>query len=503
MIKIKKTLIFTMLVGSLFTACDTDYINDPDSPKIVPTSQLFNNAAYDVAYNLNDQWVAGRGTLSIAQYWGGTEYTEENRYALRTNMVNSMWNQPYFILTELQKVIELNENADSKDLMSAYGDNNNQIQVARILMSYTFIKLVDTFGDVPYWSYGQKDNPDFQALKLPEGISTPKYTDAKTIYVDLLAELKDAADKLNLSASGFKSGDNIYDGDVSKWRKLAHSLRLRLASHILKSDAAIANQAFNESDALAFSSNADNADFVFGTDDLTGGPWHQAVTVGARRDFAPSISFVELLYNRKGPFQAVGSEDPRVEKFFEKRESSAEVIGVPSVYGKDITLAILNESTMSPEIIKADFAQPLFQYAEVEFIRSEFNSWSQANYENGVKASMEYWGVPSADITSYVAALPAASEETVLTQKYIGLFMDGLEGWTEYRRSGYPNTLDVPGDVYNGVTFTTLITDLNTIPNRVNYPANEQLLNKENRDAARDLLSDGDTMISKIFWDVN
>lgn len=492
-----------MLVAFLFAACDTDYINDPDSPKSVPTSQLFNNAVFDVAYTLNDQWVAGRGTLSMAQYWGGTEYTEENRFALRSSMVNSMWNQPYFILTEFQKIIELNEDPELRGLMSASGDNNNQIQVSRILMCYTFSKLVDTFGDVPYWSYGQRDNADFEGLKLAEGISTPKYTDAKVIYTDLLAELKDAADKLNLSATGFTSGDNVYNGDVSKWRKFAHSLRLRLASHMLKSDAALANQAFTESDAKAFSSNADNAKFIFGTDDITGGPWHQAVTVSSRRDFAPSTSFVELLYNRDGPFTAVGSEDPRVEKFFAKRLSTAEVIGVPSVFGKDITLAIINESTMSPEIIKPDFAQPLFQYAEVEFIRSEFNSWDQTNYSNGVTASMEYWGVPSADVTTYVGSLPAANEENVLTQKYIGLFMDGLEGWTEYRRSGFPTSITVPGDVKDGITFTTLIPNLNTLPNRVTYPANEQLLNKENRDAARDLLTDGDTMISKIFWDVN
>ena len=81
--------------------------------------------------------------------------------------------------------------------------------------------------------------------------------------------------------------------------------------------------------------------------------------------------------------------------------------------------------------------------------------------------------------------------------------MDGLEAWTEYRRNGFPNTLTVPGDTYLTYTFNTLVTGLNTIPNRITYPQNEQLINKSNWNAARNNLSDGDTMISKLFWNVN
>ncbi|MGJ8736539.1 SusD/RagB family nutrient-binding outer membrane lipoprotein [Zobellia laminariae] len=490
--------------------CDTDYINDPDSPASAPSSQVFSNAQFDLAFELNDQWVAGRGTLQISQYWNSADYTDESRYALRTSMVDDMWEEPYRILSDLKKVIDLNTDSESAPLMLQYGSNSDQISIARILMAYTFSKLVDTFGDVPYWSYGQIDNPDFQALRLEEGVASPGYTDAATIYEDMLSELAEAANTIDASGTTMPTGDNIYGGDNAKWIKFAHSLRLRLASHILDVNPTLANAVFAQSDASAFTSNDDNALFMFGTTDIVGGPWHDAFTVSARRDFGPSLSFTDLLYNRVGPFTGAGMEDPRIESFFDKYVSPApesivadEVYGIPYGFGNSVARAVTNEGVPDAEIIKPDFSQPILTYAEIEFIRSEFNGWDQATYESGVTASMMYWGIDAAAITAYVATLPAASEETVLTQQYIGLYMDGLEAWNLYRRTGFPNTLTVPGDTFGDATFTTLVPGLDAIPSRVTYPQNEQLLNRTNWDAARSALTDGDAMTSKIFWDVD
>ena len=41
------------------------------------------------------------------------------------------------------------------------------------MLSYVFLNLVDSFGDVPYWSYGGKD-ADFQALNVNESVQ-PKF----------------------------------------------------------------------------------------------------------------------------------------------------------------------------------------------------------------------------------------------------------------------------------------------------------------------------------------
>ncbi len=81
--------------------------------------------------------------------------------------------------------------------------------------------------------------------------------------------------------------------------------------------------------------------------------------------------------------------------------------------------------------------------------------------------------------------------------------MDGLEAWTEYRKSAFPKTLVVPGDTFNGDTFEPIVPGLNKIPSRITYPQKEQLINRTNWDEARKKLSDGDTMNSNIFWDIN
>ena len=87
------------------------------------------------------------------------------------------------------------------------------------------------------------------------------------------------------------------------------------------------------------------------------------------------------------------------------------------------------------------FGETLMEYAEVAFILSERNGWDQTTYEAGIEASMAKWGVDQNDINGYIAQVPAAGEETVLTQKYIALYMQGHTAWMEYRRTGFPKTL--------------------------------------------------------------
>jgi CRISPR/Cas system-associated endonuclease/helicase Cas3 len=130
----------------------------------------------------------------------------------------------------------------------------------------------------------------------------------------------------------------------------------------------------------------------------------------------------------------------------------------------------------------------------------------------GVKASMERWGVASAKINTFVAALPAANKANVLTQKYVSLFMQPSEAWAEYRRTGYPNHLLLPGQTANlnvpsaagetTYTFTSLIAGLTDLPTRIFYPTTVQTLNTANYQAASNAIG-GDKMNTKLIWDVN
>ncbi|MGE5317157.1 MAG: SusD/RagB family nutrient-binding outer membrane lipoprotein, partial [Chloroflexota bacterium] len=140
-------------------------------------------------------------------------------------------------------------------------------------------------------------------------------------------------------------------------------------------------------------------------------------------------------------------------------------------------------------------------YAEVCFILSELNGWDQAWYEKGVVASIERWGGEGA--AEYVATLPAANQETVLTQKYIALYMNGYEAWAEYRRTGFPKSIiqvgELTGPLVNGSS-VVFEAGNDRIPLRLTYPVQEYTINKENAQGAADAMG-GDTFNTKLIWE--
>ena len=163
-------------------------------------------------------------------------------------------------------------------------------------------------------------------------------------------------------------------------------------------------------------------------------------------------------------------------------------------------------------MLKPGYTEIYMEYAEVQFLLSEANGWNQTNYINGVQASMERWNIDSDKIADYVNSLPAASQENVMTQKYIALFMQPAESWAEYRRTGYPNTLLMPGQTAQlnyptasgdtSYVFTPLIDGLTDLPTRIFYPTNVQTLNTANYNEAAAALG-GDKMDKKLIWDKN
>ena len=88
------------------------------------------------------------------------------------------------------------------------------------MMAYYFSILTETFGDVPYYSYGSRENQKFQALQLDKYI-TPEYADEKDIYLDILKELGEVSNDLstlNEDDEVFSQGDFIF-GSIGKLKR--------------------------------------------------------------------------------------------------------------------------------------------------------------------------------------------------------------------------------------------------------------------------------------------
>lgn len=524
-------LFATLLLFSTSSCSDRleDMNENPNSPEVVPTNLIFSGATRSLMHYTRDGWWSARMTLPWMQYSGQLIYQEEDKYQYRESQASNGWYYLYKAATDFKDIIELNSNEETKQQMAGYGNNDNQIAVSRIMLAYIFDQLATHFGDVPYWSYGN-DNPNFQALQTPE-IMTPKFAEQPEIFADILRELKAAAEQLDPSGVVFIAGDNIYNGDANSWKKFANSLRLRIANRIKLVYPEAQSHISEAIAAGVFESNDDNAAQAFGTTAAEGSPFWSTFMVGRRQDFVVGAPFVDLLKGATGDFGV----DPRLPKMVapvgysgyevEARsytESPVDEIDLADYVGMPLGLpnpAIINDNSSigmtsfpSAHVIKADYSEVLMEYAEVAFILSELNGWDQGYYEEGVRASMIKWGVESTDIDNYINALPAATEENVITQKYIAFYMTPQEAWSEYRRTGFPDgdILMLPNgregkDLVHGTTyrFTPLISGnvlATDLPSRVRYPQDEQTLNSTNYNEARSRLSNGDEIDSKLWW---
>ncbi len=496
-----------------WVACDVDYEDNPNEPSVPPTSSLLNNATKVIIDASRNEWFEGRFTLPTMQYWAQVNYTEEDRYQYRPGLPDT-WSTYYRAMENYRLILKYNTDEATKNDVLAYGPNDGQIAVARIMLAYTFNMMTDTFGDIPYYSYGS-DNANFQALNVRE-ILTPVYATQKDIYLDILKELKEASAQLTPLTGESIEGDPIYGGDLGKWQKFANSLRLRIALKLLgTSEKSVAQKHIAEAKKNVFTSNADNAELKYETNDVNAAPFYRAYYVSNRTDFGVAYPFVTLLQGKNlttttpkvNPFK--GMLDPRL-AIFAAPNSLGNIQGMPYGVKNEETKTFNWESLPGKEILKPDFAVPLMDYAEVEFILSELNNWDATHYKNAVKASLEKWGVKEG-IDTFVNALPAANKETVLTQKYISLYMQSHNAWTEYRRTGYPKFLIMPGEKYSvtvetekgeqtfNYTFTPLV-DVNDIPTRVVYPGEEANINGANLKEAVSRLQGGDKITSKLWW---
>ena len=232
-------------------------------------------------------------------------------------------------------------------------------------------------------------------------------------------------------------------------------------------------------------------------------PLYRATVTANRKDFAVSHVLVNALKGELGPFTVL---DPRLSIYALPNENQ-EYVGQP--YGLPLAAAGINGPTqisLPGKIVNAaNFGETLMEYAEVAFLISEHKNWNDAEYKKGVKASLLRWGIDEDVAEQYTNQLPAANKERVLTQKYFALYTQGLEAWSDIRRTGYPTFLVQPGDLVWTRSTANGVIDYhfepvfgNGVPKRLFYPGKEQSVNKLNYQQSLSL--QGDDLITTPLW---
>jgi len=113
-------------------------------------------------------------------------------------------------------------------------------------------------------------------------------------------------------------------------------------------------------------------------------------------------------------------------------------------------------------------------------------------YVDAITASLDYNNIAPADYANFLttkvlSSTKALALQQIGTQNWVALYSQGVESWTEWRRTGYP------------VLTPAAEADLTVIPSRYNYPTTESSINKTNYDAA--VASQGaDLLTTPIWW---
>lgn len=376
------------------------------------------------------------------------------------------------------------------------------LALAKFFRAYFGMRLSLTFGDVPY----------SEALKGDEGIYTSVYDRQEDIFLKVLDELKEANTMLAGTEETIQ-GDIIYNGDITKWRKLVNSFSLRVLMNLSKKEnntklnvkQRFADIVINQSQYPVFTSNSDQAQLVFR--DLQGNRYPYFNNNELQTAYYMEESFVNTLKDLQDPrLFSFAANAPKYTSLPENNFGAyGGLKGSASITENTGRVVAGEASKINARFYNSAVNEPSIAvgYAELQFILAEavVRGWvtggAQQYYNNGIQASMEFYGIDAASIDAYlnqpnVQLMPGSEIRQIITQKYIASFMNsGWQPFLEQRRTGFP-IFDVSGGgVLNG----------GQIPKRWMYPESELQLNQQQVTDAiqRQFAQQGDN-INATMW---
>lgn len=520
---IKNTV--AILILFVATQCTSDLAKlnqDPTSVSadqfdpnyILTTSQVSYTGSADFSYETWRAQLIYCSTMiqhfaTTIGYWAGDKYQLNQAYA-----------ESYFLEAYQYSGANLGQVNNAVILLNMTKDDpnySNLYQIGRIWKATIFHRITDLYGDVPYSEAGQA---------YYQGILTPKYDTQQSIYTDMLNELDEAAAALDPSKDT-PTGDLVYNGDVTKWKKFAYSMMLRLATRLSKIDPATSQKYIEKAAAGGvFASVSDNAYIL-------GDPSHGRSTTNRISqilgDNAPentdvkwSKTFIDFLKNSSDPrlgvvavvadgtgvvTDATPAGQIGLPNGLDQAGGAQNVTTDPNYPGSYYKYSVPNRSIL----LKDNGPTFIITYAETELMLAEaaqlgYNVPGDAatHYQNGVTAAMQQLAqfdaagaIPSASITAYFAI--AANQynatnglEMIGTQYWAATIFNDYETFANWRRTGYPalTPVNYPNNATSG-----------TIPRRLIYPQSEAATNGTNYNAAIANISGGNTLMGRVWWD--
>ncbi|QXV64707.1 SusD/RagB family nutrient-binding outer membrane lipoprotein [Mucilaginibacter sp. 21P] len=460
----------------------------------------FGDEMYQITQNLAGDIFSGQQGAT-GTWFGGSNNTT---YNLIPSWTGAYFDRAYIGVFAAYKTIQQTVKTQAPDVYA----------LAQILKVAAFQRATDMYGPMPYTRAGSSD-------------ATINYDSQQVIYQSFFKELDSARTVLkdylvkNPSGKPLVNYDAVYAGDYAKWIRFANSLRLRMAMRIVYADAALAKT--NAEDAVndsygVFTANGDNA--ALGT--YTNYNYHNPLEVITN-------SFGDVRMGATMECYLKGYNDPRISSYF-KASDFGGYHGVRTGINVDrsgyIKCSAIN--------VNQTTSIPWMSYPEVLFLRAEgaLRGWNMGGggagilYAQGVTASFAqnnagdasgYLSDATSTPTSYTDPVNSSNSfnsnpsnitikwddnasfekslERIITQKWIAVFPDGQEAWSEFRRTGYPKILPVLVNNSSGTINTT--TQIRRLP----FTQNQYSTNPAGVASGVALLGGPDNGGTKLWWD--
>lgn len=418
--------------------------------------------------------------------------------------------------------------------LKAASEKNNTPEIfalAQILKISAWHKALETFGPMPY------SHAADETTNIP-------FDSEKDIYEAIFNDLSKAIEVLTEKAvSGIKvmpDYDVVYEGNSEKWVKYANSLLLRLAMRVRFADESLAkkyaSQALKHSIGV-MKEKGDEAQMSSGAGIVLRNPiYWLADQYDETRMGSSMFSYL------------VGYQDPRLSSYFQPANAASTVAqqafdgkkyqAIPAGHIHSKKGLADNDSQcyyyFSKPNIKGDTPTFWLRTSEVLFLRAEaalvwggeFGDASSL-YQQGIEMSFQENGInSSADSYMNSGKSPIQHQvtgrygfnyqtpthttvkfegtqeeklEKIMIQKWIALYPNGQEAWTEWRRTGYPKlnpVLENRGSA-QGVTKDKGIRRM-IYPNSFKNTSETQAIYQ---DAIKKLSNGKDSPTTTLWWD--
>jgi hypothetical protein len=384
-----------------------------------------------------------------------------------------------------------------------------------IFKTFAGHRLVDIFGPIPYSDYGTGTDVSFDSEQEAYSLFFEELGEAVAVLKEFEAD-DPTADQIRYA----KFDKSLYGGDYATWIKVANTLRLRLAMRISDIDPAKA-QAEAEAAVSEGVLTGNEGSFEVPT-----GSIHPLVTI--------TSSWNETRLNAAVETMLKGYNDPRLATYalpstIEGLEGEIKGVRSGAAFGPVSTYNDYSQVNFidKPSVKIMDVAESYFLRAEGALRGWDMGGSANDFYEEGIRVSFNANGVGGAeDYLNNNTATPIAyvdplnSEnnadpmtsitiqweeadtfeqklERIITQKWIAMYPEGQEAWSEFRRTGYPQLWPVVENFNDDIPDGEFI-------KRIPYPTSITSASVQAvQEAVSQYLDGEDSAGTPLWWDVD